>query len=73
MESKLGFLFYPKCKAFRAWYPIKKNIKYSDSNRKFLDFVRNELGDDPRSKTKVFLTSELIINENRHPCGIGEK
>lgn len=50
---------------------MKNNTKYSDSDRKFLDYIRSELGDDPRSHTKIFLTSDLIANESRYPCGIG--
>lgn len=72
MEREVGVLrvqielpFYPKYKTLRAWHPMKKNIKYSNSNRKFLDYIRSELEDDPRTQSKFFLTSDLITNE----CG----
>lgn len=40
---------------------------------KFFDYVRSELGDDPKTQTKVFLISELITNESRYHCGVGGK
>lgn len=60
MESKLGFPFYPKCKSLHTWPPGRKNTQYSD--RKFLDYLMSELGDNPQIQTKVFFTSELIAN-----------
>lgn len=71
VESRTGFPFYPKCKALRTWSPVKKNTRYSDSDRKFLDYIQSELGDNLRTQSKVFFTSELIANESRHACGIG--
>lgn len=71
IESRLGFPFLPKCKALRTWDPIKRNTPYSDSDVKFLNYVRSELGDDPRTQTKVFLSGELIADASRYLCGIG--
>lgn len=50
---------------------VYKRTKYSDSDRKFLDYVRSELGDDPNSQTKVFYGKDLIDKTSRHFCGIG--
>lgn len=52
IESKLDFSFYLKCKALQAWHLVKKNVKYSDFDRKFLDYIRSKLEDDPRTSQK---------------------
>lgn len=71
MESRTGFPFYPKCNALRTWSFMKRNTQYSESDRKFLDYVQSELGDSPKIQSKIFLTSELLATVSRYACGIG--
>lgn len=35
-------------------------MKYSDSDKKFLDYVRSELGDYPKNQTKVFYYIKIV-------------
>lgn len=71
VESRMGFPFYPKHKSLLSWSPVKKKTKYSDSDIKFFDYIKSELRTDPKTQTKVFLTSELIDNPSKKFCGIG--
>lgn len=65
------FPFFSITKTLSAWSPFKRNTKYSKSDRKFLDYVKSELGNSPKTQTKVFLTSELIAHESRNYCETG--
>lgn len=67
----MGFPFYPKRKSLLPLSKVYKKTNYSDSDRKFLDYVRFELGDDPKRQTKVFYTNDLLDKDSRHFCGIG--
>lgn len=71
IESTLGFPFYPKYKALLSLNRVYKKTKYSDPGKKYLDYVRSELGDDPKNQTKVYFTGELIKKSSREFCGIG--
>lgn len=50
---------------------MKRNTRYSDSDRKFLDYIRSELGDNLKTQSKIFLTNELITNESWYAYEIG--
>lgn len=71
VECSTGFPFPPQVMNLGAWLPVGKRPKYSNHNKKFLDFVRSELGDNPKTKTKVFSAHALLQLESRHWCGIG--
>lgn len=71
IESNLGFPFYPKRKSLLLLSKVYKRTKYSDSDKKFLDYVRSELGESAKNQTKIFYTRDLLENSSRHFCGIG--
>lgn len=53
-----------------AWRPVGKSPNYSEFDKKFLEFVRVELGDDPKKQTKVFSTSVLLDVQSLIWCGV---
>lgn len=72
VESSVDFPFMPLTKKLEAWCPVKKKKPgYPESNLKFLDFVKRELGSDPHIQIKVFSTSNLLQRESKVWGGIG--
>lgn len=59
VECRSGFPFPPLTMNLEAWRPVGKRPVYSEDDKKFLDFVEKELGDDPKKQTKVFLTTSF--------------
>lgn len=63
--------FLPLVRSLKAWKPIGKKQNYFEYDRTFLDFVKSELGDDPKTQIKVFSTNKLLDPESRHWCRVG--
>lgn len=70
VECTHGFSFPPLVRNLEAWRPVGKKPNYSEYDRKFLNFVKSELGYNPKNQTKVFSTTELLEPKSRHWCGI---
>lgn len=68
IESSTEFPFPLLVWSLEAWKPVGKNPHYSEYYRRFLDFVKSELGDDPKTQTKVFSINDLLKGESRKWC-----
>lgn len=71
VECNTGFPFSALIMNLEAWCPVGKRPNYSEIDKKFLDFVKRELGNDPKKQTKVFSTHILLTPESLNWCGIG--
>lgn len=66
VECTTRFPFPPLVNSLEAWRQVGKNPNYSEFDKKFLDFIKNELGDNPKTQTMVFSTNDLLSPESRH-------
>lgn len=74
VECNTRFPFSPLVKSFEAWRPVGKRSNYSEYDKKFMDFIKSELGDNPKTQTKVVRSyvcidwgGESMYNENSVP------
>lgn len=71
IECKNGFPFPPLVRSLEAWRHVGKRPNYSEYDQKFLEFVKNELGDDPKMQRKVFSIDSLLEYGSLDWCGMG--
>lgn len=71
VKCTIGFSFPPLANSLEAWRPVGKKPNYFEFDNKFFEFIRNDLGDDTKTQTKVFSSSALLEAESLRWCGMG--
>lgn len=71
IEAKHGFPFLPLIGQIRKWEALGSNTQWSDDDLKFLDIIKENLGDDPHDQEKYYKLDDLLSGASLAEAGIG--